>query len=282
MKIAYFGGDMFYPCMESILKNGHEIIALFTNKQNPQVYNETHHVYQQAKLLGIPIYYSKPTDKSLRDLKKNNCDLILSAGYAYKVPKWEETGIKYAVNVHLSLLPIGAGPAPLPYVIVKGHKRTGCTLHKISQEWDAGDVLLQKSLPLFGNENLEDLFCNSQKMAVNLVDHFLNSPDTYWKNGTPQSMDDREYWPMPGALDFKANFADDLETIDRCLRAHRFVDINGNIEFISNVSTWEKKHKYYPGEIISEKNGVHLVASSSGKVFFKLNKIKPYKYNYFF
>ena len=85
---------------------------------------------------------------------------------------------------------------------------------------------------------------------------------------------------MPGELDFKANFADDLETIDRCLRAHRFVDGEGNIEYISNVSCWKQDHDHSPGEILSEDNGVHLVASSEGMVFFKLNKKNPYQHSY--
>lgn len=279
MKIAYFGGDMFFPCMQSLLKNKHELVALFTSKEKLQSY-ESQHVCKQAKLLGIPIYDSKPTVKDLQKLYTMDCDLILSAGYGYKIPSWEDSGIKYAINVHPSLLPIGAGPAPLPYIIMNGLRKTGVTIHKISQEWDGGDIIFNESFSLFGNENLEYLFCESQRLAVNLVDQFLESPDELWANAYAQLKGDRQYWPMPGELDFKANFADDLETIDRCLRAHRFVDGEGNIEYISNVSCWKQDHNHSPGEILSEDNGVHLVASSEGMVFFKLNKKSPYKFTY--
>ena len=281
MKIAYFGGDMFFPCMEYILKSGHEIISLFTNKQDPKKFNEVQHVCRQAQVLNIPINFSKPTIDDLKELYALECDIIISAGYGYKIPRWENTGIKYAINIHPSLLPIGAGPAPLPYIIMKGFKSSGVTIHQISQEWDAGDIILQKSFPLLGDENLEHLFCESKKLAVTLINQFLESPDDLWRKAHPQHNNVREYWPMPEAQEFRANFAESLEIIDRSLRVHRFVDVEGNIEYISNVSCWKQEHDLLPGEIISQENGVHLVSSREGMVCFKLNKISPYQYRLF-
>lgn len=272
MKIAYFGGDMFFPCMKALVEEGHSIIALFTNIPDQDGYDFTQQVCKEAKELEIPIIYSKPTALDIKKLIKNNCDMIVSAGYAFKIPAWEGYCIKYAINIHPSLLPVGAGPMPLPLVIMKGLKITGVTLHKLTLDWDAGDIILQASFALLGTENLEELHCNSKKMAVLLLKSFMKTPDICWDNAFPQVRKKGDYWPTPKASTFNVRYTDDLVTISRCLRAYRFIDSDGNTEFISDVSTWKEDHGLESGKLLSEKDGLHLVATVDGYVSFRVNK----------
>lgn len=51
-----------------------------------------------------------------------------------------------ALNVHPSLLPAGRGPAPLFWTFRLGERRTGVTVHLMTDELDAGDILLQEAL----------------------------------------------------------------------------------------------------------------------------------------
>ncbi|MBI2320612.1 MAG: hypothetical protein HYU88_00550, partial [Chloroflexi bacterium] len=51
-----------------------------------------------------------------------------------------------ALNVHPSLLPAGRGPAPLFWAFRLGERRTGVTVHLMTDELDAGDILLQEAL----------------------------------------------------------------------------------------------------------------------------------------
>lgn len=275
MKIAYFGGDMFFSCMKVLLTEGHSIISLFTNVPNQNGYDFTQQVCEQAKALRIPILYSRPTPIDIEELIKNDCDMIIAAGYGYKIPSWEGHCIKYAINIHPSLLPVGAGPMPLPYVITKGLEETGVTLHKLSQDWDAGDIVLQKSFPLFGTENIEELHCESTEIAISLLKLFLKSPKKHWTNAFPQVRKKGDYWPTPEASAFNVRYTDDLVTIDRCLRAHRFIDPKGNIEFISDITAWKQNHSFEPGELLSQIEGVHLVATTEGYVSFTLNRKEP-------
>jgi methionyl-tRNA formyltransferase len=270
MRIAYFGGDMFYSCMEQLLKTGHEIIALFTVAPNENEYDSTQNVCRQAEALGIPITRSKPTAEDISELQRNKCDMILVAGYSYKIPAWEGENIKYGINIHPSLLPEGAGPMPLPFVITKGLKRTGVTLHKLSQEWDAGDIVLQESFPLFGNENLEGLLCDSQKLAVRLLERFLESPKQFWDNASPQTRQEGNYWPMPTSEDLTADFGQDVKTVSRYLRTFRVIDLEGNVAFVSSVYSWQHKHGLAPGTILSKKDNGCLATAADGFVCFKL------------
>lgn len=50
------------------------------------------------------------------------------------------------LNVHPSLLPANRGPAPLFWTFRHGEQRTGVTVHLVSEELDAGDILQQEAI----------------------------------------------------------------------------------------------------------------------------------------
>lgn len=71
-------------------------------------------------------------------------DLLVCACFNRKIP----AGIYEAfslggVNVHPSLLPDKRGPDPQFWVLKEGTGRTGVTIHRLSQRFDAGPILAQ-------------------------------------------------------------------------------------------------------------------------------------------
>ena len=57
-----------------------------------------------------------------------------------------------AYNLHGSLLPTYRGRAPLNWVLVKGEKETGITLHAMTPKPDDGDIVAQARLPIAWDE----------------------------------------------------------------------------------------------------------------------------------
>lgn len=51
-----------------------------------------------------------------------------------------------AVNLHASLLPRNRGPNPVQWALIRDEDRTGVTLHYMSEQVDAGDVIAQHSI----------------------------------------------------------------------------------------------------------------------------------------
>ncbi len=276
MRIAYFGGDMFHACMELLIQNGHEIIALFADVPGDDEYDLTRKICGQAEAHDIPVLRSKPADGDIKKLRSRGCDMILSAGYRYKIPPWHGGCIRYGINIHPSLLPEGGGPMPFPFVIVKGLKKTGVTLHKLSQDWDGGDIILQEKFHLSGHENLEDLLRESQTLATKLLRSFLDSPEECWNNAFPQVRQPGDYWPMASPERFIVDYNKDVKTVEKYLRAHRYVSPDGKVEFVSGVSFWRQEHKYEPGTIISQENNVFLMAAADGLVSFQLEQKQLY------
>lgn len=94
-------------------------------------------------------------------LQKLNVDLVVLIGYmrilsAEFVDVWQNK----IINVHPSLLPAFAGKMDLDVhraVINAGVKETGCTVHYVTQEVDAGPIILQKKCLVDVNDTAETL-----------------------------------------------------------------------------------------------------------------------------
>ena len=66
------------------------------------------------------------------------------------------------INVHASLLPRYRGAAPIQYSIIDGEEKTGITIMHMDAGLDTGDIILQRELPIAGDETGGSLF---EKMA---------------------------------------------------------------------------------------------------------------------
>ena len=273
MKIAYFGADIFFGCMQHLLENGHEIVRLFSHAAPKGQYDVTQKTCKLAAKHNIPIQREKPTDT---DVSALDCDLILSAGYPFKVPDWQASNARYGVNIHPSLLPTGAGPMPIPYIVLKGLSQSGVTLHKLSQEWDAGELLLQQAYAVSRQDNMSQLYAKTQKTAVELLANFLKKPQEYWENSTPQNRQKGDYWSLPAEGGFIINYQETVDVVEKQLRTHYFIKPDGVAEYITDVTFWKEFHTHPPGTTLLESAGLHLVAARDGYVRFKLVNEAPY------
>lgn len=88
-------------------------------------------------------------------------DLVVLAGFMclYEVPKELEGKV---MNIHPALIPAfcGQGLYGLKVhqaVVKKGSKLTGCTVHFVTNEYDAGPIIVQKSCPVYDTDTPEDV-----------------------------------------------------------------------------------------------------------------------------
>jgi phosphoribosylglycinamide formyltransferase-1 len=75
---------------------------------------------------------------------------ILSAGF---VRKWEGR----IVNIHPSLLPAFKGLKPQAQALAAGVKISGCTVHYVVPELDAGPIIAQAEVPVLPDDTEESL-----------------------------------------------------------------------------------------------------------------------------
>lgn len=73
------------------------------------------------------------------------------------------------VNIHPSLLPEGRGAWPMPVTLLKGLRESGITIHKITEGFDEGDILLQKAVPVMPADTLQILTARLQTLLPDMM-----------------------------------------------------------------------------------------------------------------
>jgi len=100
---------------------------------------------------GVPVLQpERVRDPSfLADLRALGPDLVVVAAYGRILPRAIlDLPPRGCINVHASILPRHRGAAPIPYAIMAGDRVTGVSIMAMTEEMDAGDVLLVRETPI--------------------------------------------------------------------------------------------------------------------------------------
>ncbi|KGP63594.1 phosphoribosylglycinamide formyltransferase [Legionella norrlandica] len=145
-------------------------------------------ILERAKSFGLEFQFISPEGLSRVDFDKkvseilinHQIELVVLIGYmrilsADFVSKWNNR----VINVHPSLLPAFAGKMDTEVhqaVLDSGVKETGCTIHFVTEEVDAGPIILQKKCPVLIEDTVESLKAKVQQLeglalidAINLI-----------------------------------------------------------------------------------------------------------------
>jgi len=126
-------------------------------------------VKQEAVKLGCPVL--QPEDLMDCDfqgqLRQLAADVFAVVAYGRILPpSIIEMPGQAAVNVHYSLLPQLRGAAPVQHALMQGLTETGVTVQYISEELDAGDIILQQSIPIEPGDNTATLTQRLTKVGI--------------------------------------------------------------------------------------------------------------------
>lgn len=213
MKIAYAGFDLFYPVLENLYNNGCEIAKIFTNKvDNITEFNTK--VCDFAQAHSIPLTFDKITSDDLHSLKKAGVDALFCAAYYYRIPVTADFPM---INVHPSLLPQGRGAWPMPVYILNDIKTAGVTFHKMAEDFDNGDIIMQKSFELHNNDNHDTFIQKAYTLLPDMISDLLNNFDSYYNNAWAQI--GGEYWKCPDEDSYIITKDTTFSEADKILRA---------------------------------------------------------------
>ena len=268
MKIAYCGYDFFYSCLEKILCTDHQVQRIFTFDCDNK-YNFNQYIYQISQTHAIPISQQPISAQTLTQLDDEGCDLIITAGYRHKVPNLSSYKLK-GINIHPTLLPVGRGVWPLPWLIFKEQKYGGVTIHKLIPKMDGGDILLQRAFAIDNTENLESLSCKTQILAAEMIVTCLNELDHYWSNAQAQEEMHASWWPMPAPKDRELDWHKSVDELDRISRAFgkfaTHAQFDDKLWIVYNIKVWREAHTHTVGRVVHKTNTETVVAASDGYV----------------
>jgi len=97
-------------------------------------------------------------------------DLIVSiaASQIFRAPVLK-IPVNGCINLHSAPLPRYQGMMPNFWALVSGEKETAVTVHYMVEKLDAGDVLIQRSVPIHPGDSLHDLMVRSKQYGVQAV-----------------------------------------------------------------------------------------------------------------
>lgn len=172
---------------------------------------------------GVPFSFEPISASSITESLHLLCpDILLSIHYRHLVPndvlKLARLG---GINLHPSLLPKYRGAFSGPWVIINGEKETGITYHVMTSEFDAGPILLQKSIPIERSETGFSLFHKLVDLGAKMLIPALKLAVIEPPVALPQ-VGEPTYYPRRVPFDGRIDPNWDPDKIDRFIRAMTF------------------------------------------------------------
>jgi formyltetrahydrofolate-dependent phosphoribosylglycinamide formyltransferase len=146
-----------------------EVSVVLSNQKNA-------YILERAQNHNVPTFFLSHKEKSREEfdaemtaiLKEHAVDLVLLIGFmrilsAKFCQEWQHR----LLNVHPSLLPKYAGGMDTNVhedVLINGDTETGCTIHFVTDEVDAGPILIQKKCNVEPDETADTLKTKVQKL----------------------------------------------------------------------------------------------------------------------
>jgi phosphoribosylglycinamide formyltransferase-1 len=94
----------------------------------------------------------------LEELEKQQVDLVLLAGFMRLLSaSFIRQFPNRILNIHPSLLPAFPGLDAQHQALEHGVKITGCTVHFVDEQLDAGPIIVQAAVPVLDDDTLESL-----------------------------------------------------------------------------------------------------------------------------
>ena len=185
MKILFMGTpDFAVPCLEKLIKDGHNIVGVLTQPDKPQgrkMKLTPPPVKELALQNNLEVYQpeSLKNDAIKPLLEEKQPEIIVVVAYGKILPKYVLDFPKYGcINVHGSLLPRWRGAAPIQWSIIAGDKTAGVTTMKMSEGLDTGDMLLKYETEIGQTETAGELFDRLALSGAELLHDTIEQIDT--------------------------------------------------------------------------------------------------------
>lgn len=186
MRILYLGMPLGALML---LREGHHIVgACISRPSSPGMTRLRRALAEEgAPLLGRPDL-TQPGVQAL--LASTEPDLIVSWFWTRRIPAMLVALAPHGgINVHPSLLPRHRGPDPYFWTLYREDAETGVTVHRITEAYDQGPILLQRRVPVPPRGNAWTLARALDRPSLEAVRDVVQGivEGRYADDGTPQN-----------------------------------------------------------------------------------------------
>ena len=230
MKIVFMGTPALAVAALELLRAEHEIVLCVTQPDKPA--GRGHKllpsaVKEYSQLHNIPLAQpERARDESfvalLRDAKP---DAMAVVAYGQILPREildlprENFDGGGCVNLHFSLLPRWRGAAPVQYAVWKGDEKTGVTTQWMSEQLDAGDIILQRETFIENEETSGELFEKLTPLGAQTLSETMRLMENKTAPRIPQNQSEATHAPTLNKDDTQIDWQQSAIDIHNHIRA---------------------------------------------------------------
>lgn len=208
MKILFLGSSRFSKIvLNKMLEHGLNVVAVITQPDKPsgrghKMTPTEVNIFATEK--GIDVYTFDKLRLHMEEVKNIEYDISVVASFGQILPL-EFLEHKPCINVHPSLLPKYRGASPIQNAILNGDKVGGVTIIKVAMEVDAGDIILQKEVPLQDEYYLEleeKYAILGGDMVAEVIEQYINNSVKFMPQDHKNAILVQKFTKNDGKLDF--------------------------------------------------------------------------------
>ena len=278
MRVVMFGYQTWgHRTLRALLDSGHDVILAVTHPKSEHAYEKIwdDSVADLAAANGVPVLLrNRPDDEELfTALKAAAPDVIVANNWRTWIPP-RIFGLppQGTLNIHDSLLPAYAGFSPLIWALINGEEQVGLTAHLMDDELDAGDIVLQRSVPVGPRDTTTDLFHKTLDLIAPITVESLTLIESGQTTFTPQDRSRASFFHKRADEDSRIDWTWSAEELDRLVRAqsdpypNAFTYHRGQRLRITGAHVSRARYGGTPGRIFyREDDAVVIVAGAEAR-----------------
>lgn len=178
MRILFWGTPEFaLPSLGALLGEAHDVVGVVTQPDRPRGRGgdpspSPVKEFAESEMLSVLQPERARSPEFADEVRRLAPDLNVVVAYGQILSReLLDAPTMGSLNVHASLLPELRGAAPINWAIIRGHDRTGITIMRMTEELDAGPMLMQVEEPLLPEETATDITVRLSELgAATLVE----------------------------------------------------------------------------------------------------------------
>ena len=211
MRVIFLGTPGFaVGVLDSILGSSHEVVCVVSQPDRECGRGKKVNfcpIKQFALERDLTVRQYERINDNVEDLRSFHADIMVTCAYGQILKQPVLDVCKHGIiNVHASLLPAYRGSSPVEWALINGEKEIGVTIMQTELGVDTGDMILQRSILLSGEENaaeaLEKLSGLGAEMIVEALDLIESGKATFVRQDESKATKCRMFTKEDGKIDF--------------------------------------------------------------------------------